>query len=236
MTGEFFCEQAPRSQPLAAVPGDRHLVDEPSDATTDGSANCEIIPDRVTDCRQRRQWLQVKESNPERVVGLCQRIHGRRPAQVVEVDHRSHCLALSLGQLTHVPRRAAHPVLPSGKRHELQRTSVRHRDQRFRQQWQKGQRAPTVWILGFLRCVIQRGTDYDCAFFGTGQETNQGGGFLFRTLRSFSAYRDCRPGWQTHRQPRRQRIYRAAVCRLAPDSSGSSPELSHRSPVRAAYD
>jgi hypothetical protein len=35
------------------------------------------------------------------------------------------------------------------------------------------------WILGFLRCVIQRGTDYDCAFFGTGQETNQGGGFLF---------------------------------------------------------
>ena len=34
------------------------------------------------------------------------------------------------------------------------------------------------WILGFLRCVIQRGADYDCAFFGTGQETNQGGGFL----------------------------------------------------------
>jgi hypothetical protein len=41
----------PRSQPLAAVPGDRHLVDEHSDATTDRSANCEIIPDRVTDCR-----------------------------------------------------------------------------------------------------------------------------------------------------------------------------------------
>jgi hypothetical protein len=35
------------------------------------------------------------------------------------------------------------------------------------------------WIPGFLRCVIQRGTDYDRAFFGTGQETNQGGGFLF---------------------------------------------------------
>ena len=33
--------------------------------------------------------------------------------------------------------------------------------------------------LGFLRCVIQRGTDYDRAFFGSGQETNQGGGFLF---------------------------------------------------------
>jgi hypothetical protein len=33
--------------------------------------------------------------------------------------------------------------------------------------------------LRFLRCVIQRGTDYDRAFFGSGQETNQGGGFLF---------------------------------------------------------
>ena len=33
--------------------------------------------------------------------------------------------------------------------------------------------------LRFLRCVIQRGTDYDRAFFGSGQETNQGG-FLFR--------------------------------------------------------
>ena len=33
--------------------------------------------------------------------------------------------------------------------------------------------------LGFHRCVIQRGTDYDCAFLGTGQETNQGGGFFF---------------------------------------------------------
>jgi hypothetical protein len=65
MTGELCRDQAPRSQPLAAVPGDRHLVDEPSDATTDGSANCEIIPDRVTDCRQREQWLQVNESNPE---------------------------------------------------------------------------------------------------------------------------------------------------------------------------
>src|ERR1700675_2264432 len=62
MTGELFRDQAPRSTPLAAVPGDRH-VDEPSDARTDGSANCEIIPDRVTDCR-RRQWLHVKESNP----------------------------------------------------------------------------------------------------------------------------------------------------------------------------
>jgi len=64
MTGELFRDQAPRSQPLAAVPGDRHLIDEPSDATTDGSANCEIIPDRVTDCR-RRQWLHVNESNPK---------------------------------------------------------------------------------------------------------------------------------------------------------------------------
>ena len=35
------------------------------------------------------------------------------------------------------------------------------------------------WSLRFLRCVIQRGTDYDRAFFGSGQETNQGGGFLF---------------------------------------------------------
>src|SRR5258708_39727147 len=96
---EVFCELATRSQPLAAVPGDRHLVDEPSDATTDGSANCEIIPDRVTDCRQRRQWLQVKESNPERVVGLCQRIHGRRPTQGVEDDLLYHCIALSLGHL-----------------------------------------------------------------------------------------------------------------------------------------
>ena len=33
--------------------------------------------------------------------------------------------------------------------------------------------------LRFLRGVIQRGTDYDRAFFGSGQETNQGGGFLF---------------------------------------------------------
>jgi hypothetical protein len=64
MTGELFRDQAPRSQPLAAVPGDRHLIDEPSDATPDGSANCEIIPDRVTDCR-RRQWLHVNESNPK---------------------------------------------------------------------------------------------------------------------------------------------------------------------------
>jgi hypothetical protein len=63
MTGELFRDQAPRSQPLA-VPGARHLVDEPSDATTDRSANCEIIPDRVTDCR-RRQWLHVNESNPK---------------------------------------------------------------------------------------------------------------------------------------------------------------------------
>ena len=45
MTGELFRDQAPRCKPLAAVPGDWHLVDEPSDATTDGSANCEIIPD-----------------------------------------------------------------------------------------------------------------------------------------------------------------------------------------------
>ena len=30
----------------------------------DGFANCEIIPDRVTDCR-RRQWLHVNESNPK---------------------------------------------------------------------------------------------------------------------------------------------------------------------------
>ena len=58
-----FRDEAPRSQPLAAVPGERRLVDEPSDATTDGFANCEIIPDRVIDCR-RRQWLRVNESNP----------------------------------------------------------------------------------------------------------------------------------------------------------------------------
>ena len=32
----------------------------------DASANCEIIPDRVTDCR-RRQWLHVNESNPKLV-------------------------------------------------------------------------------------------------------------------------------------------------------------------------
>src|SRR5713101_2075130 len=60
---EVFRDQAPRSQPLA-VPGDRHLADEPPDATTDRSTNCEIIPDRVTDCR-RRQWLHVNESNPK---------------------------------------------------------------------------------------------------------------------------------------------------------------------------
>ena len=60
----MFRDQAPRSTPLAAVSGDRHLEDEPSDATTDRSANCEIIPDRITDCR-RRQWFHVNESNPK---------------------------------------------------------------------------------------------------------------------------------------------------------------------------
>jgi hypothetical protein len=35
------------------------------------------------------------------------------------------------------------------------------------------------WSLRFLRCIIQRGTDCDRALFGSGQETNQGGGFLF---------------------------------------------------------
>jgi hypothetical protein len=57
-------DQARRSQPLAAVPGDRHLIEKASDVTTDGSANCEILPDRVTDCRWR-QWLHVNESNPK---------------------------------------------------------------------------------------------------------------------------------------------------------------------------
>src|SRR5207253_915444 len=59
-----FATKRPAASHSLAVPGDRHLVDEPSDATTDGSANCEIIPDRVTDCR-RRQWLHVNESNPK---------------------------------------------------------------------------------------------------------------------------------------------------------------------------
>jgi hypothetical protein len=63
MTGELFRDQAPRSQPLV-VPGDRHLADEPWDATTDRSANCEIIPHRITDCR-RRQWFHVNEPNPK---------------------------------------------------------------------------------------------------------------------------------------------------------------------------
>jgi hypothetical protein len=211
MTGELFREQAPHSQPLATVPGDRHLVDEPSDATTDGSANCEIIPDRVTDCRQRRQWLQVNESNPERVVGLCQRIHGRRPAPVVEVDHRSHCLELSLGQLTHVARRRASraPV------REMPRASA------YIGAAQRSAISPAVakgparsngldpWLL---RCVIQRGTDYDCAFFGTRQETNQGGGFLEGNEFTAQQFADL---LQTVLEP---------------------AELSHRSAVRAAYD
>jgi hypothetical protein len=107
MTGELFCEQAPRIQPLVAVPGDRHLVDEPSDATTDRSANCEIIPDRVTDCRQRRQWLQVNESNPklmdlQSALAEMQRLH--------EENVRLRCLLQEHGIQIPVPQ--SNTVIP----------------------------------------------------------------------------------------------------------------------------
>jgi hypothetical protein len=56
MTGEFSREQAPRSQPLAAVPRAGHLIDGAYGRNNNRSANCEIIPGPVTDGRRRR-WL-----------------------------------------------------------------------------------------------------------------------------------------------------------------------------------
>ena len=55
MTGELSREQAPRSQPLAAVPRAGHLIDG-AYGGNNRSANCEIIPGPVTDGRRRR-WL-----------------------------------------------------------------------------------------------------------------------------------------------------------------------------------
>jgi|HubBroStandDraft_2_1064218.scaffolds.fasta_scaffold58352_1 hypothetical protein len=48
MTGELSREQAPRSQPLAAVPRAGHLIDEVPTGNNNRSANCEIIPRPVT--------------------------------------------------------------------------------------------------------------------------------------------------------------------------------------------